>query len=77
MESAGVALICYQQKVPIITFRALSDHAGGGSAASNEANTFSRLSANNSVIVAVEFIKLLAGYSNWKMLNGTKHVATE
>ncbi|MFS7990426.1 putative adenosylhomocysteine nucleosidase [Helianthus anomalus] len=68
MESASVALICYQQKVPFITFRALSDLAGGGSATSNEADTFSGLSANNSVIVTVEFIKLLDGY-NRKMLN--------
>ncbi|KAJ0503432.1 putative nucleoside phosphorylase domain-containing protein [Helianthus annuus] len=68
MESAGVALICYQQKVPFITFRALSDLAGGGSASSNEADTFSGLSANNSVIVTVEFIKLLDGY-NRKLLN--------
>ena len=68
MESAGVALICYQQKVPFITFRALSDLAGGGSASSNEADTFSGLSAENSVIVMVEFVKLLAGY-NRKLLN--------
>ncbi|KAK1425999.1 hypothetical protein QVD17_14666 [Tagetes erecta] len=68
MESAGVALICYQQKTPFITFRALSDLAGGGSATSNEADTFSGLSANNSVIVTVEFIKLLGGYHR-KMLN--------
>ncbi|GKA20169.1 reverse transcriptase domain-containing protein [Tanacetum coccineum] len=53
MESAGVALICYQQKVPFITFRALSDLAGGGSASSNEANTFSGLSAENSVIEGI------------------------
>ncbi|KAI3696674.1 hypothetical protein L6452_29137 [Arctium lappa] len=68
MESAGVALICYQQKVPFITFRALSDLAGGGTATSNEADTFSGLSAQNSVIVMVEFVKLLAGY-NRKLLN--------
>nr|GEW13127.1 bark storage protein A-like [Tanacetum cinerariifolium] len=68
MESAGVALVCYQQKVPFITFRALSDLAGGGSASSNEADTFSGLSAENSVIVIVKFVKLLAGYGR-KMLN--------
>ncbi|CAH1442159.1 unnamed protein product [Lactuca virosa] len=68
MESAGVALICYQQRVPFITFRALSDLAGGGSATSNEADTFSVLSANNSVIVTVEFIKLLTGRYNRKLL---------
>ncbi|PWA53861.1 nucleoside phosphorylase [Artemisia annua] len=67
MESAGVALICFQQKVPFITFRALSDLAGGGSASTNEADSFSGLSAENSVIVMVEFVKLLAGY-NRKLL---------
>lgn len=32
MESAAVALICRQQRLPFITIRALSDLAGGGSA---------------------------------------------
>lgn len=63
MESASVALICLQQKVPFITFRALSDLAGGGSADSNEADTFSSLAATNSVTVVVEFIKLLSASS--------------
>ncbi|XP_076908548.1 bark storage protein A-like [Bidens hawaiensis] len=58
MESAAVALISYQQRVPFIVIRALSDMAGGGEH-SNEADTFINLAANNSVIVAVEFIKLL------------------
>nr|GLL50016.1 bark storage protein A-like [Ipomoea trifida] len=57
MESAAVALVCYQQKVPYIVIRALSDLAGGGTAESNEADTFIDLAANNSVNVAVEFIK--------------------
>ncbi|KAG2691851.1 hypothetical protein I3760_08G025500 [Carya illinoinensis] len=59
MESASVALICLQQKVPFIIIRALSDLAGGASAQSNEASTFTSLAANNSVEVVVEFIKLL------------------
>ncbi|KAJ9559210.1 hypothetical protein OSB04_013824 [Centaurea solstitialis] len=58
MESAAVALISYQQRVPFIVIRALSDLAGGGEH-SNEADTFTPLAANNSVKVAVEFIKLL------------------
>ncbi|KVH99886.1 Nucleoside phosphorylase [Cynara cardunculus var. scolymus] len=58
MESAAVALISYQQRVPFIVFRALSDLAGGGEH-SNEADTFTPLAANNSVKVAVEFIKLI------------------
>ncbi|XP_019184967.1 PREDICTED: bark storage protein A-like [Ipomoea nil] len=57
MESAAVALVCHQQKVPYIIIRALSDLAGGGSAESNEAATFIDLAADNSVKVAVEFIK--------------------
>ncbi|PIN00490.1 Adenosylhomocysteine nucleosidase [Handroanthus impetiginosus] len=61
MESAAVALICYQQRVPFIIIRALSDLAGGGSAQSNEADTFIPLAANNSVTVLVEFVKLLNG----------------
>ncbi|GMP94865.1 hypothetical protein CsSME_00044145 [Camellia sinensis var. sinensis] len=59
MESAAVALICLQQRIPFITIRALSDLAGGGSAQSNEAATFISLAANNSVTVVVEFIKNL------------------
>lgn len=59
MESAAVALICHQQRVPFITFRALSDLAGGGGAAANEADTFTPLAATNSVAVVVEFIKIL------------------
>ncbi|XP_028095319.1 uncharacterized protein LOC114295290 [Camellia sinensis] len=60
MESAAVALICLQQRIPFITIRALSDLAGGGSAQSNEAATFISLAANNSVTVVVEFIKNLS-----------------
>lgn len=59
MESAAVALVCHQQRVPFITFRALSDLAGGGSAESNEADTFTPLAATNSVAVVVEFIKIM------------------
>ncbi|XP_076915834.1 bark storage protein A-like [Bidens hawaiensis] len=58
MESAAVALISYQQRVPFIVIRALSDLAGGGEH-SNEADTFITLAANNSVKAAVEFIKLI------------------
>ena len=55
-----MALICLQQRVPFIIIRAISDLAGGGSAESNEADTFISLAANNSVKVVVEFIKRLA-----------------
>lgn len=59
MESAAVALICYQQKTPYIVIRALSDLAGGGDS-ENEAATFITLAANNSVEVVVQFIKQLS-----------------
>ncbi|KAL8204999.1 hypothetical protein R6Q57_010622 [Mikania cordata] len=59
MESAAVALISYQQKVPFIVIRALSDLAGGGEDESNEADTFIDLASKNAVEVAVEFIKLI------------------
>lgn len=65
MESASVALICLQQRVPFIAIRALSDLAGGGSADSNEADTFSSLAATNSVTVVIEFVKLLSLHSKW------------
>ncbi|KAL6006185.1 hypothetical protein ACLOJK_040231 [Asimina triloba] len=60
MESASVALVCLQQRVPFIVIRAFSDLAGGGSADSNEADTFSSLAAQNSVTTVVEFIRKLA-----------------
>lgn len=59
MESAAMALICLQQRLPFITIRALSNLAGGGSAQSNEASTFASLAANNSVTIVVEFINNL------------------
>ncbi|XP_071719454.1 bark storage protein A-like [Rutidosis leptorrhynchoides] len=59
MESAAIALICYQQRTPFIVIRALSDLAGGGEH-SNEADIFVDLAANNSVKVTVEFIKLIS-----------------
>lgn len=60
MESASVALICLQQRVPFIAIRALSDLAGGGSADSNEADTFITLASKNSVTAVLEFVKLLS-----------------
>ncbi|CAL0312492.1 unnamed protein product [Lupinus luteus] len=66
MESASVALISLQQRVPFIAIRALSDLAGGGSEESNEADTFSSLAATNSVTVVIEFVKLLSEESKWK-----------
>ncbi|XP_071717114.1 bark storage protein A-like [Rutidosis leptorrhynchoides] len=62
MESAAVALICYQQKIPFIAIRALSDFAGGGSAISNEAANFAPLAAQNAVIALIKFVQLLHSY---------------
>ncbi|KAK4277003.1 hypothetical protein QN277_015076 [Acacia crassicarpa] len=67
MESAAVALICLQQKVPFIIIRALSDLAGGGSADSNEADTFSSLAATNSVNVVIAFVKQLSLQNKFSM----------
>ncbi|XP_022731073.1 bark storage protein A [Durio zibethinus] len=60
METAAVALVCHQQKMPFIAFRSLSDLAGGGSAVSNEAAVFSALAAQNAVDVLLKFISLLS-----------------
>ncbi|XP_065848629.1 bark storage protein A [Euphorbia lathyris] len=59
MESAAVALICYQQRTPFIAIRSLSDLAGGGSAISNESDMFSSLAAQNAVLALLKFISLL------------------
>ncbi|XP_007013111.2 PREDICTED: bark storage protein A [Theobroma cacao] len=60
METAAIALVCHQQKMPFIAFRSLSDLAGGGSALSNEAAVFATLAAQNSVSVLLGFISLLS-----------------
>ncbi|XP_062108937.1 bark storage protein A-like [Humulus lupulus] len=64
MESAAVALISLQQRVPYIAIRALSDLAGGGSADSNEADTFITLAADNSIIAVLAFIKQLSAFKS-------------
>lgn len=61
MESASVALICLQQRIPYIAIMGLSDLAGGGSAESNEALTFTSLAVTNSIAVVTELIKNLPG----------------
>ncbi|CAL1414370.1 unnamed protein product [Linum trigynum] len=64
MESAAVALVCYQQKVPFIAIRALSDlaGAGGSSARSDEADALVHLAAANAVRVLIKFIAALASW---------------
>ncbi|PKI76273.1 hypothetical protein CRG98_003384 [Punica granatum] len=59
METAAVAVICYQQRTPFIALRSLSDLAGGGSALPNEASTFSNLAAQNDVDALIKFIDQL------------------
>ncbi|KAL4317033.1 bark storage protein A [Arachis ipaensis] len=59
METAAVALVCFQQRIPFIAIRALSDLAGGGSALSNEASLFTSLASQNAFHVLLSFISLL------------------
>ena len=58
METAAVAVVAYENRVPFIAFRALSDLAGGGPD-QNEARLFGRLAAENSAAVVIEFLKAL------------------
>ncbi|KAJ8513867.1 hypothetical protein OPV22_004301 [Ensete ventricosum] len=59
-KGAAAPLVCLQQQVPFVAFRALSDLAGGGSSPSNEASIFGSLAAENAVLVAIKFISSLA-----------------
>jgi adenosylhomocysteine nucleosidase len=58
METAAVALVAYQNRVPYIAFRSLSDLAGGG-AGSNEVRTFGSLAADNSAAVVIAYLTAL------------------
>jgi adenosylhomocysteine nucleosidase len=58
METAAVAVVAYQNRVPYVAFRSLSDLAGGGPGA-NEARTFYKLAADNSAAVVIEFLKAM------------------
>lgn len=57
METAAVALVAYQNRVPYIAFRSLSDLAGGGG--SNEVRTFGGLAADNSAAVVIAYLTAL------------------
>ncbi|XP_020216890.1 bark storage protein A [Cajanus cajan] len=59
METAAVALVCFQQNKPFIAIRSLSDLAGGGSALSNEVDVFSSLASQNAFDVLAKFISML------------------
>lgn len=58
METAAVAVVAFENRVPYIAFRSLSDLAGGGSGA-NEAQVFGRLAADNSAAVVIEYLRAL------------------
>lgn len=58
METAAVAVVAYENQVPFIAFRSLSDLAGGGPG-QNEVRVFGRLAAENSAAVVIEFLKAL------------------
>jgi adenosylhomocysteine nucleosidase len=57
METAAVAIVAYENRVPYIAFRSLSDLAGAGS--QNEVRTFGRLAADNSAAVVIAYLKAL------------------
>jgi adenosylhomocysteine nucleosidase len=58
METAAVALVAYQNRVPYVAFRSLSDLAGGG-AGQNEQVVFGRLAADNSAAIVLAYLKAL------------------
>ncbi len=58
METAAVALVAYQNRVPYIAFRSLSDLAGGGTGG-NEVRTFGKLAADNAATVVRSYLQSL------------------
>ena len=58
MESSAVAVVAYENRVPFIAFRSLSDLAGGNEAP-NEARIFGRLASENSAAVVMAFLDAL------------------
>lgn len=58
METAAVAVVAYENRVPFIAFRSLSDLAGGN-ASENESRTFGRLASVNSAAVVLKFLEAL------------------
>jgi adenosylhomocysteine nucleosidase len=57
MEGAAVAQVCWQQKVPCIVIRSLSDKADGN--AREDMLAFVKVAARNSAAVVVELVRLL------------------
>ena len=58
METAAVAVVAHENRVPFIAFRSLSDLAGG-SAGPNEARTFLSLAAGNSAAVVMRWLEVM------------------
>ena len=58
METAAVAVVAFENRVPYIAFRSLSDLAGGGPG-QNESRTFGRLAADNSAALVIAYLKTL------------------
>lgn len=58
METAAVAVVAHENRVPFIAFRSLSDLAGGN-AERNEMRAFGQLAARNSAAVVIEFLKAM------------------
>jgi len=58
METAAVAMVAYENRVPFIAFRSLSDLAGGGDGA-NEVPVFGKLAADNSAAVVIAYLSAL------------------
>jgi adenosylhomocysteine nucleosidase len=59
METAAVAMVAYQNSVPYIAFRSLSDLAGGGPG-ENEIGTFFQVASDNSARVMLAFLEAWA-----------------
>ncbi|KAL2321296.1 hypothetical protein Fmac_030265 [Flemingia macrophylla] len=59
METAAVALVCFQQNTPFIAIRSLSDLAGGGTALSDEADVFGLLASQNAFEAVAKFISMI------------------
>ena len=57
MESAAVAMVAYANRVPFISFRSLSDLAGG-EGGTNELRAFFQLASDNSAAVVQRFLAL-------------------
>ena len=58
METAAVAIVAYENRVPFIAFRSLSDLAGGGEGP-NEVPVFRMLAARNAAAVVIAYLDAL------------------